>query len=80
MNQSIIAQKEPYIIEVVEGKSYYWCQCGLSNKQPFCDSSHKETNFKPILYKATENKKVYFCVCKKTSKQPFCDGSHKKLK
>ncbi len=65
MNQSIIAQKGPYIMEVVEGKSYYWCQCGLSNKQPFCDGSHKETNFKPILYKATENKKVYFYGCKK---------------
>ena len=80
MNESIIVQKKPYVIEVEKGKSYYWCQCGLSNKQPFCDGSHKVTNLKPVHYKATENKKIYFCGCKQTSKQPFCDGTHNKLK
>jgi len=79
MNESIVSKKEPYAIEVKEGKSYYWCQCGRSNKQPFCDGSHKGTNFKPICFKAKENKKVYFCGCKKTLNQPFCDGTHKGL-
>ena len=79
INESIVAQKGPYTIEVKEGKTYYWCQCGKSNKQPFCDGSHKDTIFNPIPYKAKENKKVYFCGCKKTSNQPFCDGTHNKL-
>ena len=55
INESIVAQKGPYAIEVKEGKTYYWCQCGRSNKQPFCDGSHKGTNFNPIPYKAKEN-------------------------
>ena len=48
INESIVSQKGPYPIEVKEGKTYYWCQCGRSNKQPFCDGSHKVTNFNPI--------------------------------
>ena len=79
INESIVAQKGPYAIEVKEGKTYYWCQCGRSNKQPFCDGSHKGTNFNPIPYKAKENKKVFFCGCKKTSNQTFCEGTHNKL-
>ena len=75
----VIAQKFPYPIEVEKGKSYYWCQCGKSKKQPFCDASHKGTSFTPVVYKATETKKMYFCGCKSTSKQPFCDGTHSKI-
>jgi CDGSH-type Zn-finger protein len=79
MSEAVIVQKNPYPIDVVEGKTYYWCQCGLSKKQPFCDSSHKGTSFKPIVFKATKTKTMYFCGCKNTSKQPFCDGSHSSL-
>ena len=79
MSEAVIAQKNPYVIDVVEGKSYYWCSCGKSAKQPFCDSSHKGTTFKPVVFKATETKKMYFCGCKTTSNQPFCDGSHSSL-
>ena len=75
----VISQKSPYPIEVKEGKSYYWCQCGKSKKQPFCDASHKGTSFSPIVYNATETKTMYFCGCKTTSNQPFCDGSHNSL-
>ena len=75
----IIAQKSPYPIEVEVKKSYYWCQCGKSKKQPFCDASHKGTSFRPVVYKATETKKMYFCGCKSTSNQPFCDGTHSKI-
>ena len=79
MSEAVIAQKSPYPIDVEEGKSYYWCACGQSTKQPFCDGSHKETTFNPVAFKATETKKMYFCGCKATSNQPFCDGSHSSL-
>ena len=52
MDESIVAQKGPYAFEVEKGENYYWCQCGRSNKQPFCDGSHKGTSFNPVLYKA----------------------------
>jgi CDGSH-type Zn-finger protein len=68
----------PIAIEVEEGKSYYWCSCGQSKKQPFCDGSHKRTEFTPVAYKAEETKKMFFCACKQTNNQPFCDGSHNK--
>ena len=68
----------PIGVDVVEGKSYYWCTCGKSSKQPFCDGSHKGTEFTPLAYKADETKRMFFCACKKTSNQPFCDGSHNK--
>ena len=80
MNEPIITKKGPYIVEVEEGKSYYWCQCGLSKKQPFCDGAHKGTIFKSVPYIAKKSKKIYFCGCKKTSNQPFCDNTHKALK
>ena len=65
-------------VEVEKGKSYYWCACGKSKNQPFCDSSHKGTEFNPVKYKAEETKKKFFCLCKQTDNQPFCDGSHNK--
>ena len=64
--------------EVEKDKSYHWCSCGKSSKQPFCDSSHKGTGFIPVVYKAEETKKMFFCTCKQTNNQPFCDGSHNK--
>ena len=79
MSEAVIAQKSPYPIDVEEGKSYYWCACGQSTTQPFCDGSHNGTTFNPVAFKATETKKMYFCGCKATSNQPFCDGSHSSL-
>ena len=66
----------PIGVDVLEGKFYYWCTCGKSSKQPFCDGSHKVTAFKPLPYKAEQSKKVFFCTCKQTNDQPMCDGSH----
>ena len=66
----------PIGINVLEGKSYYWCTCGLSAKQPFCDGSHKNTAFKPLTFKADQSKKIFFCTCKLTNDPPICDGSH----
>lgn len=72
------ASDTPFAIEVESGKSYFWCSCGLSQKQPFCDGSHKGSEFSPVKYQATESKKVFFCGCKITASQPLCDGSHNK--
>ena len=75
----IIAQKAPYPVEVEAGKTYFWCACGKSAKQPFCDGSHKVTSITPVKYTAEESKTVYFCGCKQSSKSPMCDGTHKSL-
>jgi CDGSH iron-sulfur domain-containing protein 3 len=75
----MIAQKAPFAVEVESGKSYYWCSCGLSKNQPFCDGSHQGTNFTPIEFKATENETVYFCGCKNSKNGVLCDGSHSTL-
>jgi CDGSH-type Zn-finger protein len=74
-----IAQKAPYPVEDIAGKTYFWCTCGQSSKQPFCDGSHKDSDFNPMKYEADANKKVYFCGCKASEKAPLCDGAHNKL-
>ena len=79
MSDPTRASDTPYAVEVESGKSYFWCACGESKSQPFCDGSHKSTEFTPVKYEATESKKVFFCGCKASSSQPMCDGSHKKI-
>ena len=74
-----IVQKFPYPTEVAEGESYFWCACGKSANQPFCDGSHADTEFRPVKCIADESKRVFFCGCKHSEDKPFCDGSHKKL-
>jgi len=78
MDKPIIAQKEPYGMEVEPG-TYAWCACGRSQNQPYCDGSHKVTSFKPIVEKITEKKKVWWCGCKHSGNKPFCDGTHNTL-
>ncbi len=75
----VIAGRESIGVEVEEGKTYSWCTCGRSAKQPFCDGSHKDTEFMPMKWEATKTGKVFFCACKQTSNAPLCDGSHKML-
>jgi CDGSH-type Zn-finger protein len=75
----IVAQKSPYAVEVTAGKTYFWCACGRSAKQLFCDGSHKDTSFAPVKYEAHADKKVFFCGCKTSGKSPLCDGSHNAL-
>ena len=80
MENPVSPQKAPYKVKVEKDKTYFWCSCGLSRKQPFCDSSHsKDKKFKPVKYIASNDKVVFFCGCKITKHTPFCDGSHSKL-
>jgi CDGSH-type Zn-finger protein len=65
--------------DVEKGKTYHWCACGLSANQPFCDGSHKGTEFSPMQYTASDDKTVGFCGCKYSKNKPLCDGSHKLL-
>ena len=74
-----IAQKAPYKVAVEAGKSYWWCACGLSKSQPFCDGSHKGSGFVPMEYKAEETGDAWFCGCKNAASKPLCDGTHRKL-
>ncbi len=77
-NEPIIAQKSPFVLDLKAGK-YYWCSCGASSKQPFCDGTHKGTSMKSIAFELTEDKTVYLCGCKKSANQVYCDGTHNKL-
>lgn len=79
MEQPIIAQKEPLAVDVDAGKTYFWCACGKSANQPFCDGSHQGSEFEPLQYKAEKSRTVFFCACKQTANKPLCDGSHTKL-
>ena len=80
MEKSVTSQKSPYKVKVKKDKIYFWCACGLSQKQPFCDGAHKKDGkFKSLKYIAKESKEVFFCGCKTTNHQPLCDGSHSKL-
>lgn len=74
-----VAVKHPLKAEVKAGQTYYWCACGLSAREPFCDGSHKTTSFLPVAHKAEKDGTVYFCGCKQTHTPPLCDGAHKTL-
>ena len=74
-----IAAKRSIKINVEKGKKYFWCSCGKSAKQPFCDGSHTGTEFTPVMYEADSDKLVGFCGCKYTKNTPICDGAHKDL-
>jgi len=77
MEKPATPQKGPYKVKVEKGKTYFWCSCGLSKKQPFCDGSHKrEAKFKSVKYLAESDTEVFFCGCKMTKNQPCCDDSH----
>lgn len=78
MAEPVIAQKSPYALELEPG-TYWWCACGESRNQPFCDGSHKGSEFSPLELVLTEKTKVWLCGCKRSGKRPYCDGTHKKL-
>jgi CDGSH iron-sulfur domain-containing protein 3 len=86
-----VAKNEPACVKAEAGKIYAWCTCGLSEKQPFCDGSHKrieptinaqgepEMPYKSLKVQFEEEKEVWFCQCKQTKNPPYCDGSHNRL-
>ncbi|MCZ6727239.1 MAG: CDGSH iron-sulfur domain-containing protein [Acidobacteria bacterium] len=76
MSHPVIAQRFPYVLELEPG-NYFWCACGKSANQPYCDGSHKGSDFRPVLLEVTESRRVALCGCKHTGSQPLCDGSHK---
>jgi CDGSH-type Zn-finger protein len=69
----------PFPVDVQAGQTYWWCRCGRSGRQPFCDGSHKGSEFTPLQYTALESQKLWFCGCKQTRSPPLCDGTHKTL-
>lgn len=78
MSQAKVVDTKPTVITLEIG-TYHWCSCGHSEKQPFCNGSHKGTDFKPVTFVVEEQKQVALCLCKATGHAPFCDGAHKNL-
>ena len=76
MSDPVRAADGPLPVDVVAGETYFWCSCGRSASQPFCDGSHTDTGFTPMKYEADESRTLYFCACKATGGAPLCDGSH----
>lgn len=79
MAQPEIPQKAPYPVDVEADKTYWWCACGRSKTQPFCDGSHQGTEFTPVEYQAKSSGTVFFCGCKHSKLGPLCDGTHNSL-
>lgn len=75
----VVAFNKPIGVELEAGKEYYFCRCGRSANQPFCDGSHKETGFTPLAFTAEADGKAFLCRCKQTGNAPYCDGSHKQV-
>lgn len=76
----MISQKAPYKVDLEAGKKYFWCSCGKSATQPFCDGAHKGSGMKSVMFEAAETKTHYICGCKHAKDgSPFCDGEHNKL-
>lgn len=78
MTLPVGVQKSPFAVELEAG-DHYWCACGLSRKQPFCDGSHAGTDITPVKFTLAEKETKYLCGCKATNNAPFCDGTHSKL-
>ena len=70
-----IAGRRPVVLDLEPG-TYFWCACGLSSNQPFCDGSHKGGDIRPLKVVIDEARRVALCQCKRTGNSPFCDGTH----
>ncbi|MSQ85162.1 MAG: CDGSH iron-sulfur domain-containing protein [Myxococcales bacterium] len=75
-----VAERSPAVLELAAGQSYWWCRCGASSEQPWCDGSHNaKAEFQPMEFTVEAGRRYALCRCKNTSTPPFCDGSHKQL-
>lgn len=79
MSEAVIAKKGPFPVELEAGKAYWWCTCGKSATQPFCDGAHKGTDFTPMKVEVDETRKYGLCGCKHSKNGAFCDGGHRDL-
>lgn len=80
MDKPKIAATEPIAIQLKQGETYYYCTCGRTGNQPFCDGSHEGTKFEPLKFEATIDGTSHLCMCRHSKNPPYCDGSHEKLK
>ena len=78
--EAVVAKRGPYAVDVEEGKTYWWCACGRSQNQPFCDGSHEGTQLTPVEFMAEKTAKIALCGCKRTKNQPRCDDTHFTIK
>ena len=78
MPDPVIADRTPAVLELEPG-TYWWCRCGSSKNQPYCDGAHKGTGFEPMKFTIEEKRRYALCRCKHTAGEPFCDGAHKNL-
>ena len=74
-----IADTQPVEVTLEKGKRYFFCSCGRSAKQPYCDGSHSGTDFSPHIFEAEKDGTAWLCMCKRTGNAPYCDGTHKTL-
>lgn len=79
MSEPVIAGRAPVRVELEAGRRYWWCACGKSANQPFCDGSHRRGPYEPVEFRAESSGPAFLCACKRTQGRPFCDGSHKRL-
>jgi len=79
MADSIVAKKGPYEVDLKAGKTYAWCACGRSARQPFCDGSHSGTGLMPVVWKLEKDETAWLCGCKRTGDKPNCDGTHETI-
>jgi len=80
MNKPVIVDTKPLKVQINKNETIYWCSCGRSKKQPFCDGSHQGTGLTPVAFTAEKSEAIFLCQCKHTKNPPFCDGTHAKLK
>jgi CDGSH-type Zn-finger protein len=79
MNQPLIASRVPCVVDVEKGRTYWWCACGRSRTQPWCDGSHAGSGFMPLAYVPKYSERVWLCACKCSRLGPVCDASHNRL-
>ncbi len=79
MSKPTVADNKPAVVELEKDKKYFFCSCGLSQSQPFCDGSHKGSDFTPQVFTAEKDGKGFLCTCKHSANLPYCDGSHKQF-